>query len=369
MTHPRRRAPALAIACLVVLASTAFAQSPGPDPVLTMPTRDGAPGADGDRVDAPGEGMSAPATPLPPVSGQDAPEFLSARDAWLADDEAAALPALAQLAGAGNTAAQMLLALIDKSPALQGPWLSGQSRQVRMALMRAPGGLSGVSWMRLAAETDPRAALWVSMWHVDAPVSIILDFARAGELRAAREAIVTLSSRGRTGFGDIGVDPDFPAAPRRPVWSEWAEDPDLAADRAAEIAALHPGDPQRAGLGEALSPGALDDWLADAPEAHGLRALCASICPDAEVTCRAVGYGAFLSHDSFLSFGSPIAALVPPEAFAESPRGQAALLRHALLTVDARQRRILLADMRERSSCLATRMEGESARYRPGPRD
>jgi hypothetical protein len=154
-----------------------------------------------------------------------------------------ALPLLAQLARAGNTAAQMLLAVIDKSPALQGPWLSALPREARVGMMRAPGGMSGVSWMRLAAASDPRAAAWVAFWDVNAPVSVVTDFARMGETRAAREALATLTARDRGGFAAIADDPHYPFAYRLPVWREWQGDPALEARLAAEIAALPPGDP------------------------------------------------------------------------------------------------------------------------------
>ena len=315
-----------------------------------------------------GDGADAP-TALPPVPGQEAPGFRDAVEDWLLDDEARALPALSQLARAGNTAAQMLLAIIDKSPALQGPWLSAQPREARVALMRAPGGMSGTSWMRVAAAVDPRAAAWVALWEVEAPVQVVIDFARLGEVRAAREALVTLTARDRTGFAAIAEDPHYPMAFRLPVWREWQADPDLAGRRAAEIAARPPGDPQLEGVGQPPSPAERAAWLAEAPEAAGLRALCATACPGAEPACIATAHDGFLSLGSFLSFGAPVESLVSAGEFAASPRGQSALLRHLLLTVDMRNRRAMIEAVRGRSGCLAQRLDMEATRYRPAARD
>ena len=76
--------------------------------------------------------LAGPA-PAEPVAGQDDPRFQAALAAWLADDEAGALPELAALAAADNRAAQVLLALIDRVPVYQGPWL------VRLPRKRAAG--------------------------------------------------------------------------------------------------------------------------------------------------------------------------------------------------------------------------------------
>lgn len=302
------------------------------------------------------------ATPAQAIGGLDAPDFDAARAAWLADHEETALPALSQLARNGNTAAQMLIALIDKTPALQGPWLSSRSRAVRTDLMRAPGGLSGTSWMRVAAQTEPLAGTWVGLWSVDAPVEIVLDFARAGEDRAAREAVTALSAREQGGFSRIGDDPDYPSEIRVPVWMEWRQDPNRAERTVEEIAALDPGDPQRRQLGLDVSEDDLAAWLGSAAVAAPLRTLCATVCPD-DPSCLVAAYDALPSHAALLTFGTPSETLVPAALFDGSPRANAALLRQILLSSDARRRRALLQQMRSGAACLATALETEMARY------
>jgi hypothetical protein len=296
------------------------------------------------------------------ISGMDAPDYVSARAAWLADDEQTALPALSHLARGGNVAAQMLIALIDKSPALQGPWLSSQSRQARAELMRAPGGLSGTSWMRVAAQSEPLAETWVSLWSVDAPVEIVLEFATAGEIRAAREAAIAIAAREQDGFSRIGDDPDYPGGIRVPVWQEWRLDPARAERTVEEIASLHPGDPQRHQIGEPVSDEDRAEWLHTAQIAAPLRTLCDSVCPD-EPSCVSAAYSALPSYAALLTFGSPSETLVPAALFDDSPRANAALLRQILLSNDARRRRILLQQMRVETACLATALETEMARY------
>ncbi len=301
----------------------------------------------------------------PPVPGAEAPAFRDARAAWLAGDEEAALPVLAALAQSGNPAAQVLLGLIDKSPELQGPWLTARSRSERIALLRVPGaGMSGTSWMRPAAAAGVAlAALWVELWTVEAAPDIPLRFARLGEPRAARAAAIVLAKREWRGFGRLADDPDFPTALRSLAWIEWAETPEGAARAAAEAAALHPGDPQRAQLGLPLAGADLEDWLASRPEAAPLAELCRAECPGSVGACARAGFAALGGLSVLAVLGTPASALVDPDSFAASPAGRAAVMRRMQLNVGPRARANLLARTRETDACLADRLAQEFKRY------
>jgi len=293
------------------------------------------------------------------IPGQGAAGFRTAVTLWLADDEAAALPELAQLAAGGNTSAQMMLALIDKTPALQGPWLARLPRAERIALMRAPGGMSGTSWMHAAAGAEPSAGLWLRLWNVSAPASLALDFARLGELRAARATLVTLAARDVRGFAGIADDPDYPASLLSLAWRESGVDPTAE----AAFAALHPGDPQREAVTGARDAAARVDWLLSAPEAGAVAAFCAAQCPGSIGACALAVEDALGSARTLLVFGSPSERLIEAGVFHASPRGQAALLRRILLNVDARGRRSQAARAAEHDACFAARLEAEAQRY------
>lgn len=71
-----------------------------------------------------------------PSRGADAAPFVEAVARWLDGPEHVALPLIAAEARAGNPAAQLLLALIDRTPSLQGPWLARLPRSERLALLR-----------------------------------------------------------------------------------------------------------------------------------------------------------------------------------------------------------------------------------------
>jgi len=296
------------------------------------------------------------------IPGADAPAFVQALAHWLADDEEPALRAFAALAREGNRAAQILLGLIDKSPPLQGPWLASVSRNDRIALMRAPGGLSGQTWLTAAAD-HPLAANWLALLSVDAGLPVVLRFAELGEVRAAREALVVLAAREhadlRTVMPEL-LDPEL-------IYLLWRTAD--AERRAMLLAHVPPDHPQRLMMGEERDPAVLAHWLEHAPAARALSLLCDARCPDSQDTCRTGAYQALASHRAILVLGSPAEALISQEEFLRSPRGQAAVLRRMLHSTDARGRGAMISQVRTHDTCLADFLTQERTRYhyrRPG---
>ena len=309
--------------------------------------------------------LMAPVMAGAEIAGQREDGFEAAVEHWLQGDEAEALPSLAGQAAAGNMAAQMLLALIDRTPALQGPWLSRRPRAERVELMRAPGGMSGRSWMHTAAEREDLAGLWLSLWDVDSPMSLPQAFADAGEARAAREALFALAVRERRGFADLADWEGYPPGLRYLIWREWEGDPDRAGDRDAAIAALLPGDPQRLRVGLAVEEADLADWLLTAPESAGIARLCTDRCGADVQACALAAHEALASDRAWLVFGPPSERLIDAGTFHASPLGQSALLRRMLLAADARGRRAQLAAVEAVDGCLADLLQAEAQRYIP----
>jgi hypothetical protein len=357
----------LAGAALLLLAGAAAAYS-GPaapetsaKPISVQNTRPAR--ADGDGAHDSGRQVAPDAHQE--IPGQSAPAFVAAVALWLDGDEADGLGAMATLAQGGNPAARMLLALIDKTPELQGHWLSRLPRAERITLIRAPGGISGRSWMHAAAAQVPLAALWLSLWDVAAPMHLVLDFAAAGESRAARETAVALAARERRGFAEIADLPGFPRSLRFLVWREWDE-ADAEAS-AAERAALAPGDPQRAIDMATPEPDrtALARWLLSAAEAAPIGQFCRDRCAESADSCALAAWEALGSYRALLVQGSPSERLIPADRFDASRRGQTALLRRILLAVDSRGRRSQLAAARVSDSCFADLLETEAQAYAP----
>lgn len=277
--------------------------------------------------------------------------------AWLHGPEEPALTGLAALAQAGNDEIRILLGMIDKTSALQGPWLARLPRAQRHALLRAPGGISGRSWIALAAERAPLARAWLDLMQVGAGLEVAERLTAMGEARSARAAVLTLASREQLDLGAAlpdWLDPEL-------AWLGWATgDAALRADILARVPEDHP---QRALMGLPVPEGALAAWLRDNPVAAPLRAVCAAQCPGSE-TCLEAAYGALGSHPALLMLGSPAASLIPEDEFLASPRGRRAVLRRILLAADARGRGALIERTRALDACLGESLAAENARYR-----
>jgi len=264
------------------------------------------------------------ATPLrAQIAGAEDPRLMSALQQWLAAEELPALQAMAALAGEGNVAAQVFLGVVDATPAFQGPDLARLPRAERLALMRAPGGLSGTSWMRAAAATDPLAQTWLRLWSGDATAQVVLDFAALGETRAARMAARQLFLREKRGFGVLAGDPAFPPSLLPLAIRDWqTTDPARAA---AALQALHPGDPARGFLGlGAPAPDDLLDWAGDDPLGRHLLPPLAALCP--APAPRGADLAAWMAQAggwwALAWAGPPVETLIPPDRLAASPMGQ-----------------------------------------------
>ena len=250
------------------------------------------------------------------VAGQRDPDVQGAVRDWLAGDESGALPVLAGLAAAGNGAARLLLGQIDSFPALQGDWLAGLSREDRIAVLRAPGGLSGRRWTN--GLDDPVALAWARLWDISATTQVIVDFARLGEPRAARFAALTLARRQRLGFAAVAGQPEYPQSLQAYALRESGGDAE----------GLHPADPQRAVLGLEPDQAGFADWAGTAKVADPVVALCEVVCPDEPAAiCRPAALQGLGGFWGLMPLGSPVEALVPSQVFNRSPRGITAILR------------------------------------------
>jgi len=251
------------------------------------------------------------------VVGQQDPELQAAVGDWLSGNEADALPVLAGLAAGGNVAARLLLGQIDSFPALQGDWLAGLSRADRIAVLRAPGGLSGIRWT--TDLHDPVALIWARLWDTTATAQVIVDFARLGEPRAARFAALTLSRRQRQGFAAVAGDAAYPASLQAYVLRETGGGAD----------GLDPSDPQRSVLGLEPDLAGFAVWAEGAEVADPVVALCEVVCPNEPAAiCRPAALQGLGGFWGLMPLGSPVEALVRSHAFNRSPRGTDATLRH-----------------------------------------
>lgn len=271
----------------------------------------------------------------PKATAQNSSGFDTAVESWLQGQEEPAIRALADLASKGDTKAQILLALIDTTLAYQGPWVRSLPRSERLKLLRAEGGISGQSWMKIAAQSSDLAQHWLNMWDGDAKAEVILDFARQGELRAAHLAARTLHAREKHGIGALADDPAFPEILLPAAILDWQRDDPVKAKAATQqLTSGAPG--QRVlGLGDPAAA-ELYAWAKEAPQGRALLATLAALCPASQAPAEDLA--AFFAQSGgywgLAWIGPPSETLIDPMRYATSPKAAeiaANLLRSAPL--------------------------------------
>ena len=114
------------------------------------------------------------------------PQLQAAIDAWLADDDASALPAISALAASGDAQASLLLGEIDRatSSEVQSEWLASLSGADRTALFQ-PGGAQMTE--ALAASGDTLAEMMLAASNPSAvSVEVAHTLLAFGEKERAR---------------------------------------------------------------------------------------------------------------------------------------------------------------------------------------
>lgn len=290
------------------------------------------------------------------LEGMDDPEFQGVLSLWLSGDEERAIPALAALSRDDHTASQLLLGLIDKTAAIQGPLIASLSRAERVTLLRAKGGISGQNWIHAAARNTVIAQNWVSLWQMNEGVEIARSFKEHNESRAARIALITEANRRGTGFTpSLMAEAWYPDSMRHLTRSRTLSPED--------VADLHSGNPLRKYAGLPLDDADLRDWLLKTPAALNLRAACDRHCPDTRADCVLALYKAFNSYFALLVIGSPSENLVPEVDFAQSARGIQSVARHIMVRHTARTREVMLRYLGDVDECTVNWLEDEFRRY------
>lgn len=316
------------------------------------------------------------------ASGQSRADDLSeAVGLWLDGDDRRALPALSKLAKGGDVSAQILLGRIATRP--MSPWLSAMSRKARNQLLRAPGGLSGTSWLKVAEEGGSElAGLFRQALDPRAGPEVIRALAKAGETAAADEVARLLSFR--------SLDPamarlvDEGAISEDARWLDWfvrAQTGHLGAeDQAALLAEAEKGRPGVLSLFGMYEKGpdwaqeydlvfrGVPEWrsnpisrqVADAfarsPESSypldALRRVCADACPSEFGSCLAGGVMLVGGYHELAGLTSPTLSLLSHDKLAGSIRARRELKWSAESRLDGLGPRFSKV-LKRRASCAA----------------
>jgi hypothetical protein len=295
--------------------------------------------------------------------------------AWIAADDATAMPALKSLAEAGDSRAMLFLGAIEPRPMVTD-YMLGLDRRTRNALLRRPGGLSGKSWLDLIPSDDPQRPFADALMAARAgDPTPLLSLGQTGAavqplLRMFNEVPGRLASLSRDAplsadlAGLVWLDallpaeamPDATAADRQ-AWSRvadglearepqgslarlvvaarWQSPPVTSAEAAAGYvlmngAVLDRDLLSRRGLDEATFAAGLElaaQTLKTAPEAAAHRAVCAP-CPDL-TACTLALWTASGNYLGAIWPGTPLDRFVPPDIHQDSPRRQAEILHAA----------------------------------------
>jgi len=269
---------------------------------------------------------------------------------WLAgQDDMAVLAGLADLAASGDGRARRMLGAIEADAALRPEAVAELSRQERIALTRAPGGLSGTSWLVVAGETDAvaRALVTAGFGHGNASpaehraaLETLLD---AGEAAAALQLLAIGYNQG--GFGpdsgwtfvmELGGHPGLQGHGQvvQAMLRGYLANPNaFAEDQSARIAALDaalvdmsPDDRVLAEVTRSIGGSAdadlvarVEAGLAGATLAAPLLAFCQVECPETALRCTRALAGAMGGMVGVVTL-SPFETLVPSETYRQSPR-------------------------------------------------
>jgi uncharacterized membrane protein len=300
---------------------------------------------------------------------------------WLSNDDAAAFPALSSLAEGGDERAMLFLGAIEPL-SLDSAYLAGLDRETRNRMLRAPGGLSGKTWLgHITSNTVLASALLAARDGDPLPLLTL------GQPHAASEAILAAFNSAPWSLVAIDQVTPVPDTLRHLVW----HGADLALS--TEISGLTLSDDEKAGYRAALAEAADPKWqgslqlalfqsmhtpysilpapplvaaltghllrrgefdvrtladfaattpaqqqaavaqaralLATAPETAPLRRLCAEACPVDPNSCTATVWSLTGAGMTVGAFHTPLDNLIPQSAYLASPRYLADLRRAA----------------------------------------
>ena len=285
-----------------------------------------------------------------PRTAQTAPDFpphvsdgfRAAAADWLAGNDLPALQALGELSRAGDVDAQVLLGRIAERGALFQHVTAMMPRKDRVALLRGPGGLSGTSWLTIAAPDSALAMAFQDAANLDKKPAAASTLLRMGETDQALLTWQSLLFEGRAdelinSFSEI---PPYLFPPEaHPLLLQ-------AAAMAGENTGSFEGSQRDRGM---LIPDGVSvrlnwDWprVKDILESDGARAIlrdalpktrsfepivkfCAQACPETATECALVATAAF--RNGPFGLRSPVQSMIPDSVYWASPRITGDLVR------------------------------------------
>ncbi len=321
--------------------------------------------------------------------GADSPEFLTAVESWLNDNDADSLPALSALAKSGNVAARLLLSRIESTDRGPSRFVQGLSRTARHHLFRQESaqGRFRPSWLRSeSGAQNPLAKALLESTALGINIDAIRRLYGLGEIQATehlvRKVAVDGSRRQRLEVAQI-LGPNSELAPyllaflhaddgmttakaalRRMLGTTANIPPDsvrLKDDADSRLATLFVDTGYQSGKGISAFGGdnkyyiAISRWIMTAPEAKPIASLCRRICSEPELpSCANTAFGLAGGYYEVIRFDTPLEAVIPQAYFLTSARAEGmAARRIAFARSEADKEVFSDRELREKSRCLA----------------
>jgi len=283
--------------------------------------------------------------------------LVEAVDAWLADDDATAVPALAHLAQDGDADAQVFLGRI--ATRTLSPYLAGLPRSARNAILRAPGGLSGKSWITVAASAgQPLAQAFAAGRMPPYSIGNVEALLSMGEVSAATQHLLrSVPSGPMAGIDALIEGGSLPPSSRYAAWLSVVEHAKLT-EAMFEILrqSLSVDDPgpiivldrvaKRYGmkrtarfeemadvlLGSArlfieVKDELFSSLMVNSYPGQSLARFCSQACPDAFHQCLSDTVVLISGYDESWRLTSPVESMVSAERYNQSPRAVAEVIR------------------------------------------
>jgi hypothetical protein len=123
-------------------------------------------------------------------------DMKTAIQAWLDNDDETSLPILSRLAKSGDEDAMLLLGQISARPANFSPYMISLSIKQRNSLLKAEGGLSGVSWLKSVTKQKRLAEALLQITRTNQRLKGTKTLFELGEWGQAMRTLIILMNYG-----------------------------------------------------------------------------------------------------------------------------------------------------------------------------
>jgi len=270
---------------------------------------------------------------------------------WLAGDDEASVPMMAELAAEGHADARLLLGRIETSDLGPSPFrLSLAPEQSRALFRQADLSNFGTPWLSVEAKAGNELAQALLRSKLPTPdPDLIAELMEMGEYQATDYPTRILALYGDQEARDAvlraGVLTDL-----KPYLAYLSGQPEprgdgLAALRHIQPDTVSPDAPGALGMGGLLALGlgygdispdnpwrpAVEDWLMSAPSTRPIADLCRAECANEAPACAVAFMALTGGYYEVIRIDSPLETVIPQERFLSSPRAQLMMLRRAAL--------------------------------------